>query len=270
MRMVIGGLCGLGLLTGCGTPQCPTKLDLLAPYVGQGHGLALVQGRQALVFDAGPPEQSGLRRALQNAGVDTITALFLTHPDLDHWGGLDSLLGYLPLKTLIHGPVDSARRKSTFGWACSHALDGCDTLWRGQSRVFWRGLWVQCLWPDSGALFPDPNTGSLVLRVSQGGRGLLLVSGDLDTLGELAVTSELEPVEAMELGHHGSRTSAHLLFLGKASPKWVVVQAGIQNDYGHPSAEALQRARAVGAVILQPTPNKNVRLEYEPDACEAR
>ncbi len=255
-------------LGGCGLPPSSTDqspIFLLAPYVGQGNGLALVNGTQAIVFDAGPPEQGGLSEALRQAGVDTIAAIYLTHPDLDHWGGLDSLLQHFPVRTLVHGPVDPSREASTFHWACRQILSGCSTTWNGQSAVYWDDLRVDVLWPDSGQTFPDDNQGSLVLRTSRRGHGLLLVSGDLDTLGEQIVAPSLGSVEVVELGHHGSRSSGSLAFLGHASPRWVIVQAGVDNSYGHPTAEALGRARAVGAQILQPTPTKNVRLEFQPD-----
>lgn len=269
---VVNRLCRLApalLLAGCGmSPPCSTpSVRLLAPYVGQGHGIALVTDRKAIVFDAGPPGQGGLAQALRGANVDTIYAIYLTHPDLDHWGGLDSLVGNFPVRKLIHGPVDSARRAQTFAWACRQTLSGCDTLWRGDSTAFRNDLQVDVLWPDSGAIFPDPNDGSLVLRVSRHDRGLLLVSGDLDTLGEQAVALDVHHVEVVELGHHGSRSSGSLRFLGAATPKWAIVQYGRDNDYGHPTAQALARARAVGATILDPATTENVQVDFGSDNC---
>jgi competence protein ComEC len=260
--LLLAGLVGSNACRLTDAPDGPAlPIRLLAPYVGQGHGIAIIQGNLAVVFDAGPPEQDGLWRALDDAGVDTIAALFLTHPDLDHWGGLDSLLVHLPLRRLIHGPVDPNRLKQTFGWACRQIPSGCETTAKGRSLPVLDGVKVDVLWPDSGAVFDEPNNGSLVLRTRRGNHGLLLVSGDLDTTGELQIASRLLPTEVVQLGHHGSRSSGHLRFLGSASPKWIVVQAGIDNDYGHPHAEALARARAVGTEIVRPLPGKPFRFE---------
>ena len=252
---------------GCGYSTPPSggtlSVTVLAPYVGQGAGTALVHGQSAVVFDAGPFDQNGLVVALRNEHVDTIDAIYLTHPDLDHWGGLDSLLAHFPVRTLIHGPVDSAREASTFHWACRQTLSGCDTTWRDQTNHHPNGVHIEVLWPDSGASFPETNDGSLVLRASIASHGILLVSGDLDTLGEQKVSPQVNPVEVVDLGHHGSRSSASLSYLGKASAKWAVVQAGIPNSYGHPTDDALARARAVGAHVLQPTPTNPVKLKLE-------
>ncbi len=258
-------------LSGCistSPPDCRFPgVTLLAPCVGQGHGVALVVARKAVVFDAGPPGQGALVASLRRSGVDTIESVYLTHPDLDHRGGLDSLFAAFPVRTLVHGPLDSARRAQTVAWACRRAISGCDAIWHGRSRSHSGAIRIDALWPDSGRIFADDNDGSLVLRAAQGERGLLLVSGDLDTLGELAVTESVLPAHALQLGHHGSRTSGHLRFLGKAAPRLVIVQYGLDNDYGHPTAAALARARAVGAQILDPAKDGEQRVEFDPDGC---
>ncbi len=258
-------------LSGCTStspPDCRFPgATLLVPYVGQGHGVALVVARKAVVFDAGPPGQGALAKSLRRAGVDSIEAIYLTHPDLDHRGGLDSLFAAFPVRTLVHGSLDSARRAQTIAWACRRTASGCDTIWHGRSRTHSGSIRVDASWPDSGKIFGDDNDGSLVLRVSQADRGLLLVSGDLDTLGELAATEFVQPVEVLQLGHHGSRTSGHLRFLGKASPRWAIVQYGLDNDYGHPTATALARARAVGAQILDPAKDGEQSIRFDPQGC---
>lgn len=260
-----------GLLCGCQSThpaECRfPSIRLLAPYVGQGHGIALASEGRAIVFDAGPPEQSGLVAALRRADIDTIEAIYLTHPDLDHRGGLDSLFANFPVERLAFGPLDSARRRQTLGWACPHAFLGCDTVWSGRTRYHHGGMRIDILWPDSGAVFQDDNQGSLVLRVSQGDRGLLLVSGDLDTVGEADVSESVKPVEVLQLGHHGSRSSGLLRFLGKAAPTKVVVQYGRDNDYGHPTAQALARVRAIGATLLDPAATGDLVVDLGADGC---
>ncbi len=258
----------LSACTSTSPPDCRFPgATLLAPYVGQGHGIALVVERKAIVFDAGPPGQDALARSLRHAGVDSIEAIYLTHPDLDHRGGFDSLFAAFPVRRLVHGPLDSARRAQTIAWACPRTALGCDTIWHGRSRTHSGDIRVDAHWPDSGAIFGDDNDGSLVLHASQGDRGLLLVSGDLDTIGELAATESVQPVEVLQLGHHGSRTSGHLRFLGKASPRQVIVQYGLDNDYGHPTVAALARARAVGAQIVDPAKDGDQRVEFDPLGC---
>lgn len=53
-------------------------------------------------------------------------------------------------------------------------------------------------------------------------------------------------VDVLKAGHHGSRTSSTDDFLRAVSPEVVVISAGIDNAYGHPHQEALDRMDAAG------------------------
>jgi competence protein ComEC len=242
----------LALLAGCQltAPESPEGAPwLLVPDVGQGHGLAVVRGDRAVVVDAGPPDQSALDRALREAGVREIELLVLTHPDLDHVGGLDSLT--VPVRRILHGALAASDSARVLG-RCRALPDGCLHALAPDSLNVLSGLQLRILGPADPSLHEETNANSLVVEFRQDGRGLFLASGDLDTLGELALLSRLEPVEVVQLGHHGSSSSSHLRWLGALSPRVVVVQAGIGNPYGHPAPPTLARVLAVGARVERP------------------
>lgn len=255
-----------GLLAGCRFTQEESGAAngpvLLLPDVGQGHGVALVQGDRAVVVDAGPPDQKALDQALKAQGVREIEILVLTHPDLDHCGGLDSLT--IPVHELLRGAMgaaDSARaipRCSRYGLGCTraaplreiHVLD--DVV-------------LRILGPMDTSASDETNANSLVVEFSRNGRSLFVTSGDQDTLGELSLLSRLRTTEVVQLGHHGSKGSSHLRWLGAMMPTFAVVQAGVDNDYGHPSAQALARVAAVGAQVVRPV-GICLRIAFDPTA----
>ena len=212
--------------------------------------------------DAGPQEQSALEQALESQGVKEIQLLVLTHPDLDHYGGLDSLR--LPLESLLHGAMTSQDsflsipRCSTYPLGCRRALPF-------QEYPVLDDVTLRILGPADTSLAPETNDNSLVVEFRRRGRSLLVVSGDLDTNGELALLGRLEPTDVVQLGHHGSKASSHILWLGAMMPRYALVQAGVDNPYGHPDAEALARAQAVGATVLRPV-GKCLRIGFAPRA----
>jgi len=53
--------------------------------------------------------------------------------------------------------------------------------------------------------------------------------------------------DVLKAGHHGSSGSSMDFFLNAVKPEYVVISAGIDNDYGHPHKEAMNRFAAVGA-----------------------
>ena len=59
------------------------------------------------------------------------------------------------------------------------------------------------------------------------------------------------PLQAnvLKIGHHGSKSSTGQAFLAAVQPQVTVIQVGVQNDYGHPHAEVLDRL--AGTTILR-------------------
>ena len=148
---------------------------------------------------------------------------------------------------------------------CPSYPEGCDRVLPLQEIRILDDVVLRILGPFDTSVSPETNANSLVVEFRRQGRSLFVASGDLDTLGELALLDRLEPTEVVQLGHHGSRSSSHLRWLGAMMPRYAVVQAGQDNPYGHPTAEALARAEAVGAKILRPIGNC-LHVTFQPRA----
>ena len=54
----------------------------------------------------------------------------------------------------------------------------------------------------------------------------------------------VSPVTLLKVGHHGSLTSTTPEFLAAAAPHSAVISAGINNHFGHPRPEILDRLAA--------------------------
>ncbi|MFT7184194.1 MAG: competence protein ComEC [Oceanicoccus sp.] len=75
--------------------------------------------------------------------------------------------------------------------------------------------------------------------------------------GDAELESEAEILEAgidlnadiLKAGHHGSRTSSSWDFLEAVSPSLILISAGIDNSYGHPHEETLEKAADLGIEI---------------------
>lgn len=114
----------------------------------------------------------------------------------------------------------------------------------------------------------DDNARSLVARlVDAAGTGLLLAPGDLDTTGEARLLASNPDLRAQVLlvGHHGSRSSSSLPFLGAVGAKTAIVQAGSGNRYGHPHLEALERLRHLVEDLRWVQPQTTERLDLGTD-----
>ena len=70
--------------------------------------------------------------------------------------------------------------------------------------------------------------------------------------GKYAIFNETYQVDVIKLGHHGSRTSSSQAFLdvltvaGNCQNTIAIVSCGLDNDYGHPHKETIDRLKAMG------------------------
>lgn len=206
--------------------------------VGQGDACALrtPAGRWYL-YDLGN-NAPALIGFLKQARADTVQAIVLSHPDLDHYGALPALLHAFPVKRAYlpaEGGRDSAWLEAMRALDVSAAAK--DTLSEGDT-LFWDGVRVRVLWPAPRAPFTG-NDLSTVLRVESAG-GRILLTGDIEAPAEQAILAEHPDLatDILKVAHHGSRSSSSLAFLEAAHPHWAVISCD-SSVYGHPHAEAM-------------------------------
>lgn len=235
--------------------------DLRALDVGQGSALLVRTARHTLLFDAGARHardaDEGVRTivpALKALGVRRLDALVVSHADLDHAGGVRSVLAAVPVaQAFASFDLDAWLRAET------RKLGAADTpLPRAAAPCRfgdrWRldGVEFEFLWPlDVRARRPgaEANAGSCVLRV-RGAHHSLLLTGDIEIRAETALVERgLTPADVVVAAHHGSRTSSSAAFVGAAAARHVIFQAGAWNRHGHPDTGVLERWRRAGATL---------------------
>ncbi len=209
--------------------------------VGQGLAVSVRTARHALLYDAGPAwADSDAGRtvvvpALRTQGVNRLDLLVLSHHDLDHVGGRDSVLAAMPATEILAGD--------------SRSLDGVEgSLCRDRGRRVYDGVVVDWL---PGAAYGNDNDRSCVVRVAAGGHAVLL-PGDISGRRELALSEQFSErgaltADVLVYPHHGSNHSGTLTFLHRVSPQEVVFAAGYRNRFHHPHPQSLARTEQVGA-----------------------
>ena len=89
----------------------------------------------------------------------------------------------------------------------------------------------------------------------------ILITGDRSGFGErmLLKTADIPQVDVLVAGHHGARDSTCEELLAAVQPEIAVISVG-ENNYGHPSAEVLDRLDAYGCLIYRTDLHGNVIL----------
>lgn len=206
--------------------------------VGQGDACLLrtPEGRDFL-YDIGNQGEK-LATFLTAAGVDTLEAVLISHPDLDHFGAFSSLQAFVVKRWYI--PETKSPDPAWSGMI--RTLDAqaarVETLHAGISLDWSDRLDVKVLWPPP--LFSgSDNDLSVVIRITHGDGGAsLLLTGDVESAGEAGLLASGYDLTAdlLKVAHHGSRTSSSLPFLAAAAPRWAIISCD-SSVYGHPHAD---------------------------------
>jgi competence protein ComEC len=246
------GLAGL-LLLSCTLPR-NRGVELAMLDVGQGDAILLRDGSHAVLIDGGGWRTGDLGGrvllpALLSEGVRSLDAVVMTHPDLDHCGGLMDIAAYLPVREVWMGP-----RWEPEGCAGRLAeLPGARlrTVWAGETGSV--GRWkLRVLHPERDE-DRGTNERSLVIRAEALGRSFLL-TGDIESWAEMRLLSCCEKdvrVDVLKVAHHGSKTSSTESFLEAAQPRLALISAGVKNLYHHPSPVILDRLAEKGIRVLR-------------------
>ncbi len=202
--------------------------------VGQGDAILLQpEGAPAVLVDGGPPGD-GLVGKLEGAGVDRLGAAIVTHDQSDHAGGIEELLGRLPMERLLfarlgRGLISEAEAVG----ATPERIVAGQELRSGALRL-------QVLWPPpellgAASVEEDPNRTALVIEARWHDFSLLLTA---DAEAE-AVPIDPGPVDVLKVAHHGSDDAGLGPLLDRTRPKLAVISVGEGNPYGHPTAGTL-------------------------------
>ena len=233
--------------------------------VGQGLAVVVRTHRHTLLYDTGPYYSSvadaGQRVIvpyLRAIGVERLDGLVITHRDTDHSGGALSVLESMPVGWVADAPdthfadlFPSVRQKN--------CVAGADWTWDGVRFEFLHP--ADHMRSKEQASKQASNHQSCVLRISTGGKSMLLTS-DIEMADETAImTAGLGHSDVILVPHHGSGTSSSAAFLERVNPAVAVIPVGYRNRYRHPKPSVLSEYEARKIRVLRTDADGMVQVE---------
>jgi competence protein ComEC len=243
----------------------PAGLRVTVLDVGQGDAILFQPAAaEPILVDGGPPGDR-LAEKLGAAGVVEVAAAVVTHDQSDHSGGLEELLGQMPVRTLVyavagHGLVERA----TAAGAQPRRIAAGGELRSGRLRL-------DVLWPPPELLSgphagEDPNLLALVIVAHWGAFSMLLTA---DAEAE-STPIDPGPVDVLKVAHHGSDDAGLDGLLERTLPRLAVISVGEDNAYGHPAAATLATLASHGVPTLRTDRDGSVVIEVRGASVEIR
>jgi competence protein ComEC len=161
---------------------------------------------------------------LNKLGVEVIDLAIISHPDLDHSGGLETLKKHFYVKKVISGNFNSEDWEKTNILILPDSIENPEALKIKNTEVFF--------FPGK-IPYEDLNRESLVVYLEY--RGLTtLFPGDIDKIRfyRMKEKGEIFPVEILVSPHHGSKYSIDENIISWLNPK-VVLTSGRGSNFPH-------------------------------------
>ena len=242
-------------------PPAPGEWRWTALDVGQGTAVVVETANSVLLYDTGvrhgPESDAGARIIvpfLHGQGIRRIDDLVVSHADLDHAGGVYSVLQALPVQRSYASFNLNAwlgREARLLGEAAGAPPERPADMRRCQAGESWQrdGVTFELLHPQPGHTGRGGNADSCVLRI----RGLhhtALLTGDIGTAQErwLADNYNLQ-ADVVIMPHHGSRSSSSDALVQGTQARHAIAQMSYGNRYGHPAPAVIKRWQGAGAQI---------------------
>jgi competence protein ComEC len=246
--------------------------------VGQGLSVVIKTANHTLLYDAGPQfstqSDAGSRIVvpyLRGEGIKKLDGFIVSHNDIDHSGGMSSVLAQMPVTWLA----------STYSLPAEFQLAKVQPRMR-QLKCFagqhwrWDSVQFEVLHPsiesNKNPEITDNNRSCVVKINSQ--FGSILLTGDIEKDAELAMlrtNADVLASDVIVVPHHGSKTSSTVDFVQAVGAKHSIFTVGYLNRFKHPkpiiekrfeeSGAYTYRSDNAGAILINFHASQNIQAE---------
>lgn len=209
--------------------------------VGQGDSILIqTPSSKNILIDGGDDNSHHIISSyLKKQNVENIDYIIATHFDSDHIGGLDNIIDKFNVSN-IYAPnyeSDTVSYQNLIN-SCLNKNLNLQCLSSGDFINIEDNINLEVLAPSY--IQEENNLNSIVFRLDYKNKSFLF-TGDAEANNELNIINsyELNDIDFLKVGHHGSSSSTTSEFVEEVSPDVAVISCGYKNQYGHPHKSTL-------------------------------
>lgn len=239
--------------------QAPARL-LEVHFIDVGQGDAMLirspAGKTILVDAGNIGAGVAVNDYLDGLGVEGLDLVIVSHPHLDHMGGMKEVLEKHRPRAYVDPGYDHPIENydELLGWL--EANDVPSMIGRaGRVITVEEGITLELYSPEVPMLEgtrSDVNSNSIVMKLVYGTTSFLFTGDSEDETEQRVMTRADNLVSTvLKVAHHGGKHSTSEGWLAKVQPRYAVISCGSRNRYGHPTQEVLGRLGARGVEVYR-------------------
>ena len=239
------------MLGGCASAEADA-VELFAVNVGKGDALLVRAGGWTCLIDAGMPWAVGrVRGAMRAMGVTALDAVFLTHPDDDHYGGLEWLAASdIPVGAWYASGIYTEVKEKKHPIVKAAGARGQEPIWLTRGDRVPLG--------DSGAVFTvlapfekftDKDDNNSLVMLLESPQGRMLFTGDMELPQEASLLTKGDDLSCavLKVPNHADDDTVSAAFADACSAQVAVISTSTEEKPETPDPGVLSRLRAAGS-----------------------
>lgn len=241
------------LLTGCGAglSEGGQSVELFAANVGKGDALIIKVDDCACLIDTGKPYARGkVLSALKAMGVQALDAVFITHTDGDHVGGLEWLAETDIPVGAWYAPgyfIGVKEKKHPMAKAAAARGDEVEWLYRSDTVVLGdTGATFRVLAPSQ--LFQGKDNNNSLVMMLETKQGRMLLTGDMELPEEALLLSQGDDLSCavLKVPNHADDDTVSQAFADAVSAQIAVISTDSDEKPGTPDPGVVSRLASAG------------------------
>jgi competence protein ComEC len=285
LSAVLAGIIFISLLLPTSKqPVTGSELTVWMLDVGQGESVLLKEpSGKKILFDGGPDD-----KVLSEIGSVLppwdrhIDLVILSHNHSDHIRGLISVLSRYDVSEIwisgaIHTTADyeaflAQLTKNSLKPTIVYFDTTCQEL-ECPPRQHFGEIDLQVYHPnnDMTAVLPDhQHDAGVVVKATFSSMSILL-TGDLEPENENELLEDCQPprcslkANILQVTHHGSGNATSKEFLEMVKPQAALIPVGLNNSFGHPREQTLERLKSAGVPIFRTDTQGRIKATINKD-----